>query len=65
MNSGLTSHQHIGHSEMGWVVGCFGFNGPLRQYFSLYARSTIFRLNIYGGCTNQVYFRAGEGTKFM
>ena len=29
------------------------------------SRSTIFRLNIYGGCTNQVYFRAGEGTKFM
>ena len=20
----------------GWLVGCFGFNGPLRQYFSLY-----------------------------
>ena len=19
-----------------WLVGCFGFNGPLRQYFSLY-----------------------------
>ena len=19
-----------------WFVGCFGFNGPLRQYFSLY-----------------------------
>ena len=29
------------------------------------SRSTIFRLNIYGGCINQVYFRAGEGTKFM
>ena len=23
------------HAE-GWLVGCFGFNGPLRQYFSLY-----------------------------
>ena len=22
--------------EVGWLVGCFGFNGPLRQYFSLY-----------------------------
>ena len=22
--------------EQGWLVGCFGFNGPLRQYFSLY-----------------------------
>ena len=20
----------------GWLVGCFGFNGPLRQYFSPY-----------------------------
>ena len=20
----------------GWMVCCFGFNGPLRQYFSLY-----------------------------
>ena len=22
--------------RMIWLVGCFGFNGPLRQYFSLY-----------------------------
>ena len=22
--------------QVGWLVGCFGFNGPLRQYFSLY-----------------------------
>ena len=22
--------------RLGWLVGCFGFNGPLRQYFSLY-----------------------------
>ena len=21
---------------VGWLVGCFGFNGPLKQYFSLY-----------------------------
>ena len=21
---------------VGWLVGCFWFNGPLRQYFSLY-----------------------------
>ena len=21
-----------------WLVGCFGFNGPLRQYFSLYSK---------------------------
>ena len=24
------------HIFVGWLVGCFGFNGPLRQYFSLY-----------------------------
>ena len=23
-------------SVVGWLVGCFGFNDPLRQYFSLY-----------------------------
>ena len=22
--------------RIGWLAGCFGFNGPLRQYFSLY-----------------------------
>ena len=22
--------------HVGWLVGCFGLNGPLRQYFSLY-----------------------------
>ena len=22
--------------NVGWSVGCFGFNDPLRQYFSLY-----------------------------
>ena len=22
--------------NVSWLVGCFGFNGPLRQYFSLY-----------------------------
>ena len=21
---------------VGWLVGCFGFSGPLRRYFSLY-----------------------------
>ena len=25
-----------GRPTIGWLVGCFGFNGPLRQYFSLY-----------------------------
>ena len=24
------------HARIGWLVVCFGFNGPLRQYFSLY-----------------------------
>ena len=24
------------YCKVGWLVGCFGFNGPLRQYFSLY-----------------------------
>ena len=26
---------HLSRSTQ-WLVGCFGFNGPLRQYFSLY-----------------------------
>ena len=26
----------VGRPGTGWLVGCFGFNGPLRQYFSLY-----------------------------
>ena len=25
-----------GTARYSWLVGCFGFNGPLRQYFSLY-----------------------------
>ena len=24
------------NKSIDWLVGCFGFNGPLRQYFSLY-----------------------------
>ena len=27
---------HLKMSVWFWLVGCFGFNGPLRQYFSLY-----------------------------
>ena len=26
----------LGGIWVGWLVGCFGFNGPLGQYFSLY-----------------------------
>ena len=26
----------VGTGGVVWMVGCFGFNGPLRQYFSLY-----------------------------
>ena len=26
----------LNFSSLSWLVGCFGFNGPLRQYFSLY-----------------------------
>ena len=29
------SVQHC-FTERIWLVGCFGFNGPLKQYFSLY-----------------------------
>ena len=28
--------QPTNQPTIGWLVGCFGFNGPLRQYFSLY-----------------------------
>ena len=30
------THMIKKYREDGWLVGCFGFNGPLRQYFSLY-----------------------------
>ena len=33
----------LGVSAAGGLVGCFGFNGPLRQYFSLYRA-------VAGGC---------------
>ena len=23
-------------TDVGWLVGCLGLNGPLRQYFSIY-----------------------------
>ena len=25
----------------GWLVGCFGFNGPLRHYFSQYRAASL------------------------
>ena len=27
---------NVSSTHEGWLVGSFGFNGPLRQYFSLY-----------------------------
>ena len=27
---------YLTYSQLDWLVGCFGFNGPLRQCFSLY-----------------------------
>ena len=31
------TYVYIGHNlKYGYLVGCSGFNGPLRQYFSLY-----------------------------
>ena len=29
-------NEEVDRRKDGWLVGCFGFNGPLRQYFSLY-----------------------------
>ena len=31
---GYTETKHM--TKASWLVGCFGFNGPLRQYFSQY-----------------------------
>ena len=49
VSRGLTSAEYIMYNYVlfplnarlrvktqSWLVGCFGFNGPLRQYFSLY-----------------------------
>ena len=35
MVAALDSCSHTTHDWI-WLVSCFGFNGPLRQYFSLY-----------------------------
>ena len=32
----MTTNDNVIMSTKDWLVGCFGFNGPLRQYFSLY-----------------------------
>ena len=32
----MPSEEYTDNRLVGWLVGCFGFNGPLRQYFSLY-----------------------------
>ena len=32
----FTSKRDDSGPEVGWLVGCFGFNSPLRQYVSLY-----------------------------
>ena len=31
-----TIAQPFYYMRIGWLVGCFGFHGTLRQYFSLY-----------------------------
>ena len=33
---GIITSELITVFEYSWLVGCFGLNGPLRQYFSLY-----------------------------
>ena len=35
LSTQLTTTAHLLLQRI-WLVGCFGFNGPLRQYFSLY-----------------------------
>ena len=33
----INSKLHVTQTyKYGWLVGCFGLSGPLRQYFSLY-----------------------------
>ena len=35
-DTGLERTGHMLCIVVGWLVGCFGLNGPLRQYFSLH-----------------------------
>ena len=32
----LLMYNSVKQRKLVWLAGCFGFNGPLRQYFSLY-----------------------------
>ena len=65
MNVQLAGSIHI-HSKQSrsWLVGCFGFNGPLRQYFSLYRavsqRAGERGARIDGNNNNKRALRAGE-----
>ena len=34
----ICSSGAFGSGVLFWLVGCFGFNVPLRQYFSLYPK---------------------------
>ena len=34
-------------TDLGWLVGCIGLNGPFRQYFSLY--QAVFKKEVDGG----------------
>ena len=36
INLSLQRFRLFAVKKSGWLVGCFRFNGPLRQYFSLY-----------------------------
>ena len=36
MTSAMSDYINSNLVSQSWLVGCFGFNGPLRQYFSLY-----------------------------
>ena len=45
--------------EFGWLVGCFGLNGPLRQYFSLYR--TVSQREIVGQGPIVLAVGAGRG----
>ena len=43
------------YKNFGWLVGCFGFNGPLRRYFSLYRAVSHFWLFLVYGPLRQYF----------